>query len=174
MDLGQDFRQLLDVIDDINRAMDKGEYAIGIFIDVEKAFDSINHSILLKTLEHYGFRGHVNSFLKGYLVNRKQYTRVNNQDSIKSDIYFGVPQGSVLGPLLFILYVNDMSNAMTQCDGKLFADDTSLLLHNADINTLVTEAELTLSEMYSWFKLNKMLLSISKSSFVLFHGRKKD
>ena len=67
-----------------------------------------------------------------------------------------------------------MSNAMTRCTGKLFADDTSLLLHNSDINTLVIEAEQTLSEIYSWFKLNKLSLSISKSSFVLFHGRRKE
>ena len=165
---------LIDVVDNIKWAIDNGEYAIGIFLDVEKAFDSINHSILLHKLAHYGFRGHVNSFLKSYLENRKQYTRVNNKDSNQADISFGVPQGSVLGPLLFILYVNDMKNAMTLCDGKLFADDTSLLLHNKDINILVNNAEQTLREIYLWFKLNKLSLSIAKSSFVLFHGKGKD
>ena len=150
---------LIDVIDDIKRALDKGEYAIGIFLDVEKAFDSINHAILLHKLEHYGFRGHVNSFLKSYLENRKQYTNVNNKESNQLYICFGVPQGSVLGPWLFILYVKDMSNSMTHCDGKLFADDTSLLLYNRDIKKLVNDAEQNLREIYLWFKLNKLSLS---------------
>ena len=117
---------LIDVVDTIKNALNRNEYAIGIFLDLEKAFDTINHKILLTKLEHYGFRGHVNSFLKSYLTERRQYTRVNGANSSPQDIRYGVPQGSILGPLFFILFINDISAAMTNCAGKLFADDTAL------------------------------------------------
>ena len=165
---------LIDVIDTLKQALDRQEYAIGIFLDLEKAFDTICHAILLTKLEHYGFRGHVNNFIKSYLSNRKQYTLVNGKKSKLGVNKFGVPQGSILGPLFFLLFINDISYAMRTCKGKLFADDTCLLLHHKMIQTLIRNAENSLSEISKWFKLNKLSLSLSKSNFILFHNRKGD
>ena len=165
---------LIDVIDTIKQALDRQEYAIGIFLDLEKAFDTICHTILLKKLEHYGFRGHVNRFIKSYLSNRKQYALVNGKKSKLGVNNFGVPQGSILGPLFFLLFINDISYAMRTCKGKLFADDTCLLLHHKIIHTLIQNAENSLTEISKWFKLNKLSLSLSKSNFILFHNTKSD
>ena len=163
---------LIDVIDTLKRALDRKEYAIGIFLDLEKAFDTICHKILLSKLEFYGFRGHVNNFFKSYLSNRIQYSQVNGKRSECKNVTFGVPQGSILGPLFFLLFINDIHMSMKNCSGKLFADDTSLLLHNKNIQILKARAETALKEIDKWFKLNKLSLSHSKSTFLLFHGPK--
>ena len=165
---------LIDVIDTLKQALDRQEYAIGIFLDLEKAFDTICHNILLAKLEHYGFRGHVNNFIKSYLSNRKQFTLVNGKKSRLKENNFGVPQGSILGPLFFLIFINDISFSMRSCKGKLFADDTCLLLHHKTIHTLVQNAEHSLTEISKWFKLNKLSLSLTKSNFILFHNTKRD
>ena len=165
---------LIDVIDTIKFALDRNEYAIGIFLDLEKAFDTIDHNILLNKLEYYGFRGHVNTYIKSYLNNRKQYTRVNDKESKYQHICYGVPQGSTLGPLFFLLFINDIPNSMTNCVGKLFADDTSLILHHKNIDILIENAEISLKDISQWFKLNKLSVSLSKSTFLLFHNRQKN
>lgn len=166
---------LIEVVEEIKIAIDKGEYAIGIFLDIQKAFDSIDHNILLKKLDHYGFRGHSQIFLKSYLSNRSQYTEVNGSKSKIQEIKYGVPQGSVLGPLLFLLFVNDFGNAVNN-KGRLFADDTSLLIHHKNIYILVNQAQGMLCKSKTWFALNKMSLNydIGKSHFILFHGTRKD
>ena len=150
------------------------EYVIGIFLDLEKAFDSIDHEILLFKLSHYGFRGHVNKFLRSYLNQRQQYTRINNCNSTLSYIKYGVPQGSILGPLLFTLFINDIGQAMSNCKTNLFADDTAMLYKDKNINNLVRTCEDSLKHICRWFKLNKLSLSLGKSSFVVFHGKNKD
>ena len=165
---------LIDVIDTLKQALDRQEYAIGIFLHLEKAFDTICHNILLAKLEHYGFRGHVNNFIKSYLSNRKQFTLVNGKKSRLKENNFGVPQGSILGPLFFLIFINDISFSMRSCKGKLFADDTCLLLHHKTIHTLVQNAEHSLTEISKWFKLNKLSLSLTKSNFILFHNTKRD
>ena len=118
---------LIEVIDTIRKAIDKGEYALGIYLDLKKAFDTVDHQILLGKLEHYGFRGHTNNFLKSYLSGRQQFTVVNGKKSTTNIIETGVPQGSVLGPLLFIIYINDIINCIKDGKTTLFADDTSIL-----------------------------------------------
>ena len=112
--------------------------------------------------------------MKSYLENRKQFTLINGKKSNIDDIRYGVPQGSILGPLLFLLFVNDISKAFNRCEGKLFADDTALLLFNRDIHVLVNNAEQALSSVDKWFKLNKLSISAGKSTFLLFHSIKKD
>ena len=164
---------LIDVIDTLKKALDHKDYAICIFLDLEKAFDTISHEILLKKLEHYGFRGHSNIFFKSYLSNRKQYCLVNGKQTDYQNISFGVPQGSVLGPLFFLIFINDISMAMSKCNGKLFADDTSLLLHHKQINVLIHNAELALNDISHWFLLNKLSLSLDKYSFLFFHNVKE-
>ena len=104
---------LIDVIDNVRNYIDKGELALGIYLDLKKAFDTVNHSILLSKLEHYGFRGHVNKFIGSYLNNRQQFTIIDGSKSDMMVINTGVPQGSVLGPLFFLLYINDIINCLS-------------------------------------------------------------
>ena len=147
---------------------------IGIFLDIQKAFDTVHHDIMCQKLENYGFRGHSLTFLRSYLNNRTQYTVVNNCNSSTRGISYGVPQGSILGPLLFLLYINDIHNAISTAQARLFADDTSVLLKNRNLKTLIRQAEGTLEEINNWFLLNKMSLSLGKTNFILFHGVRKD
>ena len=164
---------LINIIDQIKTSIDKGEYVIGIFLDIKKAFDSIDHEILLSKLEHYGFRGHILTFIKSYLTNRKQFIEINECKSRIQNINCGVPQGSILGPLLFLLFINDIQNSAPDTEKRLFADDTSVFLFGKNINNVIAESEQKTTEIQKWYILNKLSLSIGKSNFILFHSHKK-
>ena len=138
---------LIDLVDTIESYLDINECVIGIFQDIKKAFDSINHDILCYKLEHYGFRGHFLTFIRSYLSNRVQYTTVNGCNSKIMPIRYGVPQGSILGPLLFLLYINDLQFATAKAESRLFADDTSALLHDKNLQALIIRAEICLSDL---------------------------
>ena len=127
------YMAMLNFYDKVSEAIDKNEFIIGIFIDLSKAFDTINHDILIKKLELYGIRGIPNLLLKNYLENRQQYVSYNNYASTLKPICCGVPQGSILGPLLFLLYINDMTYCCKYLQFLLFADDTNLFYSNPDL-----------------------------------------
>merc|ERR1711989_95754 len=111
----------------VRLALDEGNFACGIFVDFQKAFDTVDHSILLSKLEHYGVRGLANNWFRSYLTNRTQYVSINGIDSSLKEMKYGVPQGSVLGPLLFLIYINDLHCAIKCSTTHHFADDTNFL-----------------------------------------------
>ena len=165
---------LIDIVDKIKFAIDNNEYALGILLDITKAFDSTNHDILLSKLEHYGFRGHSLLFLESNFTDRRQYISTNNCKSNTRSIKYGVPQGSILGPLLFLLFINDIQYVSQNIDLRLFVDDTAISLHHKDIDVLMQDGKITMKEIMTWFETNKLSLSLSKSNFILFHGKQKN
>ena len=154
--------------DKVTKAIDKSEFCLGIFIDLSKAFDTLNHDVLLKKLEMYGIRGIPNTLIKSYLQDRQQYVVYNNSESNYGTITCGVPQGSILGPLLFLLYINDMSYISKFLTFILFADDTNNLYSNSDIWELMRLVNTELLILSDWFKANRLSLNIQKTNFMLF------
>jgi hypothetical protein len=162
---------ILELTEEITTAIDSSKYTLGVFIDLKKAFDTINHSILLKKLERYGIRGIANDWIASYLVNRFQFTSIENIESEKQLITCGVPQGSVLGPSLFLLYVNDMPNASKVLKAILFADDTNLFYSGNNIKNMCDVVSKELMHLNQWFIVNKLSLNVSKTNFMIFSNR---
>ena len=157
-----------DLVDKISNNIDIKKHSIGIFLDLSKAFDTIDHQILLRKLQRYGVRGIACDWFKSYLENRVQYVSYNTKDSDYMKIMCGVPQGSILGPLLFILYINDIVKVSTVLNPVLFADDTSLFHAHTDFDTLIEEINEELQKITTWFHTNKLSLNIKKSNFIIF------
>jgi retron-type reverse transcriptase len=123
---------VLDMVERVREAWRKQNVALGVFIDLKKAFDTVDHRILLANLEHYGVRGEALGLLGSYLRDRSQYVVYNGGESGRCGVECGVPQGSVLGPLFFLFYVNDMARATGELGFVLFADDTNLCAEGYD------------------------------------------
>ena len=161
---------LITIVDRITQYISTDVIAVGVFVDFQKAFDTVNHEILLKKLEHYGIRGVCNNLIRSYLNNRHQYVSLEGVDSYVSDIEHGVPQGSVLGPLLFLIYINDLHNAIHNSDTYHFADDTHLLhfikKHNGIFKT--RKLNIDLKSLNHWLLANKISLNAAKTEVVLF------
>jgi hypothetical protein len=164
---------IINIIDRLTDEMEKNFHTMGVFIDLSKAFDTINHEILLKKLNHYGISGLTNDWFHSYLSDRKQHVCVNNCISSTRTVLCGVPQGSILGPLLFIIYINDLTNVSSLIEVVMFADDTNLFIKEKSIEKLTETANLELSKISKWFKLNKLSLNIKKTNFILFRNKKR-
>ena len=160
---------ILDILNKIQSKIDAKLFSCGIFIDLKKAFDTVDHSILLQKLNHYGVRGIINTWFSSYLSKRSQSTQIGSTVSNKEEMVCGVPQGSVLGPLLFLIYVNDIYRCSQIFDFYLFADDTNLLYSNKDLKDLETVVNDELIKVGDWLDANKLSLNTSKSNFFIFH-----
>ena len=158
---------LLELLDRVYSNLDTKNSCIGVFLDLSKAFDTIDHSVLLHKLSHYGFRGKIQNWFSSYLEDRKQYTYVNGKKSTLSIIPKGVPQGSVLGTILYTIYVNDMQYAAT-LKPRLFADDTSIFCFNKSTALASTIINSDLNKLSQWYAANKLLVNASKSNFCVF------
>ena len=161
---------LASLVENITDAFDKKMYTIGVFVDLRKAFDTVNHEILLEKVDHYGIRGVAQTWLRSYLLNRKQCVYHENTLSDVKNIQCGVPQGSVLGPVLFLLYVNDIENVSNVLKCILFADDTTFACSDVNINNLCDKVNNELSLVNNWFNVNKLSLNIDKTNFIVFKG----
>ena len=160
-------------VDYIDRAIKNGNHVLGIFIDLSKAFDTIDHNILLAKLHHYGIRGNANKLMVSYLTKRQQYTKVLGEESDKLTVIYGVPQGSVLGPLLFLLYINDIVYSSTLARFILFADDTNIFVLDKCPTEVYKKANIILQSVENYMKGNKLHINVKKCSYMHFKPKGK-
>ena len=154
---------LIDITDNWYLNIDDGLTNAILFIDLKKAFDTIDHEILLSKLELYGFKGVSLNLFRDYLSDRTQVTVINNINSETSFISCGVPQGSILGPLLFLLYINDLPNCNLLSDVRMYADDTNLTFASKDPNELFSSLTHDLSNVKQWLDYNRLSLNVLKT-----------
>ena len=162
---------LIDITESIRKALDENMYACGIFVDLQKAFDTVNHKILLSKLEYYGVRGLPLKWFESYLDKRTQYVSIDGVNSSEKSITSGVPQGSILGPLLFLIYINDLNNCINHATTYHYADDTNLLLIDKSLKKLNQHANHDLASLVNWLRSNKISLNAKKTELILFKGR---
>ena len=164
---------LISLTEMIKNTLDNKRFGCGIFLDLQKAFDTVNHEILLNKLEHHGIRGIALTWFRSYLSNREQYVSVNGYNSQNLNVTCGVPQGSVLGPLLFLIYINDIPSASSKFAFYLFADDTSIYFESGNLEQLQKVVNSELKHIKKWLDANKLALNVDKTNFVIFHSPQK-
>jgi len=157
-----------ELVENIISGLDNQESTLAVFLDLSKAFDTIDHNILLKKLEFYGIRGRALEWFSSYLHDRKQYVSIDGHDSIKYPIKCGVPQGSVLGPLLFIIYTNDLPVNFRYSKSILFADDTNIFKSSKNLSELFNQVNSDLQMVTEWFFSNRLSLNSDKTHYILF------
>ena len=155
------------------KTLENNKVGLGVFLDLSKAFDTIDHEILIKKLNFYGIRGRALEWFKSYLCNRKQYVLFQGNKSEMASITHGVPQGSILGPLLFIIYINDLHKCLKTSKPILYADDTTLFNSADNIRILFKNTNNDLKSLHEWFKCNKLSINTSKSFYMIFQKKKK-
>ena len=163
---------IISLTEHIRNLIDNGQYVCGIFVDLEKAFDTVHHNLLCDKLEYYGLRGNINKLIKSYLTDRKQYVSLSGFDSEIKNITCGVPQGSSLGPLLFLIYINDFRLCLDKTSSGHFADDTFLIFNSKNPKTIETVMNYELKLMTKWLRLNKLSLNAAKTELIFFHSQK--
>ena len=165
---------IIDNVHHIQNNIDRGNIAVSIFLDFQKAFDCVNHSILLSKLSVYGIRGLPQQWFRSFLADRKQFTLANGINSSIRTVNCGVPQGSILSPLLFLLFINDFPDCSNFFKFTLFADDSTLTctIDKSTYNSANFVVDGELEKVYSWLKANQLQLNTSKSTYLVFSGRK--
>ena len=164
---------IIELSDNITKAMDEDKYTIGIFLDLSKAFDTVNHQILLNKLEHYGIRGLCLKWFESDLHGRTQIVKFGDHRSNKMSLTTGVPQGSILGPLLFLLYINDIENSSDILSLVLYADDTNAFHSDKCLQTLANTMQDEMNKVTEWLNANKLSINTSKTKFIIFESKTK-
>ena len=164
---------LISITEKIQQTIDDVKIACGVFLDFEKTFDTVDHDILLAKLEHYEIRGIPLKLFKIYLTDRTQHTASTNNISETLHINIGVPPGSVLGPLLSLIYINDFHNIVTYSDIHHFADDTNVLYASKSIKDINRKVNFDLKNIIHWLKASKISLNADKTELILFRSKNK-
>ena len=164
---------LINIQEKITQAIENNEFSIGIFLDLAKAFDTVDHKILLSKLEIYGIRGTPLKWFTSYLSQRQQQVKCNGMLSTLKFIKYGVPQGSILGPLLFLIYINDLPNVSSILHIVLFADDTNAFTSHKSLDTLFQIANHELNKLSNWFKANRLSFNLEKTNYIIFTSHRK-
>ena len=157
---------LSELIDTLNDNLNKGNISLGVFIDLKKAFDTVDHQILLGKLTNCGIQGRVIAWIKNYLENRSQYVQIESSRSTLETVTVGVPQGSNLGPLLFLVYVNDLQYYIRHGTLRLFADDTNIFYHGKDPRLIRRNIDEDMTRLNGWLCMNKLTPNLAKSNYI--------
>jgi hypothetical protein len=163
---------LIHLVNYVSNALNDNKFCVGIFLDIKKAFDVVPHDLLLKKLKKLGIKNNALAWFKSYLTNRQQCVEINGRRSGPRKIKLSVMQGSVLGPLLFLCFINDLGN-VSELFKLLFADDTCALHSDKDFTCLINYANCELQKILNWFSSNKLAVNVNKCKYVIFHNRGK-
>ena len=158
---------LTNLLNKITTAFDGKKFTTGIFLDLSKAFDTVDHEILFQKLEHYGIQGLALEWVKSYFSDRQQFVEFNGFRSSRNKIKCGVSQGSILGPLFFLIYINDICNASTISEYILFADDTNLFFSGNELASLVNVINSEMKNLSEWFFANRLSINVHKSNYIV-------
>lgn len=159
---------ILEFLDHTFNSINYHQSQIAVFLDFSKAFDTVNHNILLQKLNHLGFRGISNDWFRSYLCDRYQFVSMSGAESVKTRVQLGVPQGSILGPLLFLLYINDMSNSAPKLQFVHFADDTTVFSSRDSAAGVVEAINDGLVGIDRWLIANRLSLNLNKTFYMTF------
>ena len=161
---------ILQLTNRVARDLGEKKYVIGVFLDLRKAFDVVSHDILLQKLKKMGINGTILNWFKSYLHNRQQYVDIQGHNSTNRLIDISVIQGSILGPILFLCFINDL-HLSTDMLSLLFADDTACLESHSDLPTLINKVNLEIQKLANWFRANRMAVNIGKTKYIIFRPR---
>jgi hypothetical protein len=164
---------IMEVVDKLTEALDQRKTTIGVFLDLSKAFDTIKHDILFDKLNYYGIRGMALEWFKSYLTDRFQQVTFNKTLSKLTSIHCGVPQGSILGPLLFLIYINDINSCTNKLLFYLFADDTTVFATADTDNDLYDTMNSELLHLTNWFHANLLSLNVKKTNYIIFSSSRR-
>ena len=163
----------MSIIENIRTRLNDNEFAIGVFVDMKKVFDTVDHEIPIRRLEHYGVRDAAKDWFCLYLANRKQFVSLNNHNSTIQKILARVPQGSVLGTLLFLIYINNLHNRIKYSRTYHFEDDTNFVCSDKSLYTLANKVNHALKNLSQWLKANKLSLNVKKTELIIFRQKEK-